>query len=179
MKDEKEEVDKINAKDKLSEMIGQYQNLVFSICIRMTQDYFVAEDLTQETFLSAFRSLSEFDGTNEKTWLCKIATNKCLDYCKAAARREVASEDNVFEEQTSPNESLERDYLEKEMWESLERKCRSLGPPYDEVAVRYFVKEQNAQEIAMETGINVKTIQTQVYRARAMLRRIYNRKEQI
>ena len=51
-------MDKIDAMQELTRMIGQYQNLIFSICVRMTNDYFIAEDLTQETFLSAFQKQS-------------------------------------------------------------------------------------------------------------------------
>ena len=48
-----------------TQMVHKYQNLVFSICVKMTGDYFAAEDLTQETFLSAYRHKEEFDGKNE------------------------------------------------------------------------------------------------------------------
>ena len=58
----------------------------------MTGDYFAAEDLTQETFLSAFRHMDSFTGTNEKAWLCRIASNKCIDYLKSAGRRQIPSE---------------------------------------------------------------------------------------
>ena len=63
-------------------MIDQYQNLIYSICYRLTGDYFEAEDLAQDTFLSAYKNLSSFDGKNERAWLCRIATNKCIDYLK-------------------------------------------------------------------------------------------------
>lgn len=72
-----------------TQMVHKYQNLVFSICVKMTGDYFAAEDLTQETFLSAYRHKEEFDGKNEKAWLCRIASNKCIDYSRQAARRMV------------------------------------------------------------------------------------------
>lgn len=60
--------------------MDQYGNLVYSICYRITNDYFDAQDLTQETFLSAYRHLDAFDGANPKAWLCRIASNKGLDY---------------------------------------------------------------------------------------------------
>ena len=45
------EVDKIDADKWLAELIDQYQNLIFSVCYRMTTDYFAAQDLTQEVKL--------------------------------------------------------------------------------------------------------------------------------
>lgn len=68
-------------------LIDAYQNLVFSICLKMTGDYFTAQDLAQETFISAYRHWEDFDGQSEKAWLCRIAGNKCIDYLKEAKRR--------------------------------------------------------------------------------------------
>lgn len=78
------EAEHINREEQLSALIDSYQHLVFSICYKMTSDYFASEDLTQETFLSAYNHLKDFDGMYEKAWLCRIATNKCLDYMQSA-----------------------------------------------------------------------------------------------
>lgn len=168
-------MDKIDAMQELTQMIGQYQNLIFSICVRMTNDYFIAEDLTQETFLSAFQKLKAFDGRDEKAWLCRIATNKCIDYQKQAARRTVPSEDVELSEQVSGDGLPEQDYIENEVYAELRERCEQLKPPYDEIARMYFVEEQKADEIAEHTGKNLKTVQTQIYRARAMLRKLYGK----
>ena len=53
---------KIDSRENFIRLINQYQNLVFSICLRLTGDYFAAEDLTQETFIAAYGHLHEFDG---------------------------------------------------------------------------------------------------------------------
>ena len=60
------EVVKIDREEKLKELMDGYSKLVFSICYRLTNDYFTAEDLTQETFLSVYSSLDRFDGRNER-----------------------------------------------------------------------------------------------------------------
>ena len=62
----------------------------------MTQNYFDAEDLTQETFLAVYKSLAEFDGVNPGGFITRIATNKCLDYLKRADRRATPTEDDVL-----------------------------------------------------------------------------------
>lgn len=49
--------------------------------------------------------------------------------------------------------------------------CQSLKSPYREVAIAHFCRELSAQEIASESGKNAKTVQTQIYRARAMLKK--------
>ena len=56
----------ITEKQYLEYLITQYQNLIYSICLKSVGNPFDAEDLTQEVFLSAYKNLSRFDGTYEK-----------------------------------------------------------------------------------------------------------------
>ena len=78
------------------ELLKKYEKLAFSVCYKMTQNYFDAEDLTQETFLAVYKSLAEFDGVNPGGFITRIATNKCLDYLKRADRRATPTEDDVL-----------------------------------------------------------------------------------
>ncbi|MDE5718763.1 MAG: sigma-70 family RNA polymerase sigma factor, partial [Lachnospiraceae bacterium] len=189
-KSEGKEADTINREEQLSALIDSYQHLVFSICYKMTADYFASEDLTQETFLSVYRHLGEFDGRYEKAWVCRIATNKCLDYLQSAGRRSIPTEDLGFQSARGPDEGTpsgkgagavgesmaavqqtpESIWLEKEVRATLLSRCRSLKPPYDEIAKAYYYDELDAGEIARQRGAKKKTIQTQIYRARSMLR---------
>ena len=76
--------------------LEQYERLIFSVCYRMVGDYFDAQDVTQETFLTYYKVLERFNGQNEKAFLTKIATNKCLDFLKQKRRKEMPSEDEVL-----------------------------------------------------------------------------------
>ena len=67
--------------------------------------------------------------------------------------------------------------LEEEIKENLEKRCKSLKPPYDEIARDYYLLEKSVPEIAAERKMNGKSIQTQVYRARNMLRKLYGKEE--
>ena len=60
-------------KQYLEYLIKQYQNLIYSICLKSVGNPFDAEDLTQEVFLSAYENLSRFDGNYEKAGLSMIA----------------------------------------------------------------------------------------------------------
>lgn len=158
-------------------MIDQYQNLIYSICYRLTGDYFEAEDLAQDTFLSAYKNLSAFDGKNERAWLCRIATNKCIDYLKRAGRRSVPTEDSFFVTVPADGGSPENTALDRAVREELLRCCLALNQPYRNVAVDYFYYELSISELAAKTGRNIKTLQTQVYRAKAMIRKLYRKEE--
>lgn len=152
--------------------------MILSICFKLTHNYFDAQDLTQDTFLSAYKNLSRFDGKNEKAWLSRIATNKCLDYLKRAARNTVATEDVFFQELPDKEASPERQVMDDILKEQLLTYCQNLDPPYDEVAIHYYYEEQSIRQIAEKLHRNEKTLRTQVYRAKGMLQRLY-RKEGI
>ncbi len=161
--------------ERLSAMIDTYQGLIFSVCYKVVGDYFAAEDLTQETFLSAYKNLDTFEGTNEKAWLCRIATNKGIDYLRGAGRRAVPTEDVFFEQQAEMRGTPEEICLEEEVKEQLLGYCSQLRPPYNEIAKAVYYEEKKADEIAKERGENIKTVQTQIYRARDMLRKLYGK----
>lgn len=167
----------ICTQEKLSVLIDTYDKLVFSICYKLTGDYFAAEDLMQETFLSAFQKYDTFDGENEKAWICRIATNKSIDYLRSASHRNVPTEDSFFETAVEQRGSPEEICIEKEVKSQLAINCNSLKSPYNEVANDYYVRELSAKEIAGKRGQSVKTIQTQIYRAREMLKRMYRKEE--
>ena len=136
----------------------EYQNLIFSVCYKMTGDYFAAQDLAQDTFLSAFRHHADAPPGAEKRWLCRIAANRCIDYLRSA------------EYKTQPQES---EVLEQSVRETLRKRCEGLKPPYDRIACLYFCQEESPGEIARRLQMNPKTVNTQIYRAREMLRTIY------
>ena len=173
MKISTKEVDEIDSREYLSELVDKYQNLVFSICYKMTQDYFISQDLTQETYLSAFRRIESFDGANEKAWICRIASNKCIDYIRSGAGRTVPADEEMMPEGHSDEDLPEHESEENDTRERLRINCSRLKDPYNEVATLFFADEMSPDEIARRRSTNVKTIQTQIYRARNQLREIY------
>ena len=85
----------------------------------------------------------------------------------------MATEDIFFEFIADDSPSIEDDFLEKAVKEQLLTYCQNLKSPYDEVAEKYFYEELSFAEVAKVLKRNEKTIQTQVYRAKAMLRKQY------
>ncbi len=161
---------KIDSNEIISRLIKEYQNLIFSICLRHVGDYFIAEDLTQETFISAYTHLDTFDGENEKAYLARIASNKCIDYLRSAGRRMIATPEEEMPEESSERDELVNSVMNKEILANLEEVVDNLPPPYREVARLYFVEDKSAKEIAFETGIPLKTVQTRIYRARDLVK---------
>lgn len=161
------------SKSRLCEMMNRYEKLVFSICYKITGDYFTAEDLAQETFLTAYQKYETFDGENEKAWLCRIATNKSIDYIRSAGYRMIPTQDDFFAMVTEQKESPEEQCIEQEIKDKFCEYCHRLKPPYDEIAREYYLEEMTAVQIAQKKQMKVKSVQTQIYRARSMLQKLY------
>lgn len=168
--------ERIDRAKKIAILLSDYQNLIFSLCYQMTQNYFEAEDLAQETFVAAYEHLDSFDGQHEKAWLCRIAMNKCLDFQRKNRRGAIPQDENVFME-LADRENVENKVLAEEVQTELRRACESLKPPYRDIAVAYFCQEKSPEEIATEQNKNIKTVQTQIYRARARLQKIYGKEQ--
>ena len=171
-------MEKIDSKDNLIRLINQYQNLVFSICLKMTGDYFTAEDITQETFLAAFNHWKSFDGSNEKTWICRIATNKCIDYKRAAARKDIPLDDEVTNGMVAKAQP-EQEVINKQIMDEFEASIGRLEEPYQSVARKHFVEGKTAKEIADDSGSKLKTIQTQIFRAKNTLKQFIRKEDLI
>ena len=161
---------KIDSNEILVRLIKEYQNLIFSICLKHVGDYFVAEDLTQETFISAYTHLDTFDGENEKAYLARIASNKCIDYLRSAGRRVIATPEEEMPEEGTERDSILNSVVNKDILVKLQEIVDNLPPPYREVARLYFVEDKSPKEIAIDTGTPLKTVQTRIYRARDLVK---------
>ena len=159
------------------DLLTKYEKLVFSICYRMTNNYFDAQDLTQETFISVYKVMESFDEKNEKAYITRVATNKCLDHLKRAERRTMPSEDEELDRGSPLVDSGEKQVMEIVVMEQLEKCCNRLKEPYKTVAYEYFYKGKTAKEIAEHINANVHTVQTQIRRVRKVLRTQWDKEE--
>lgn len=151
--------------------------MIYSICYKTVGNRFDAEDITQEVYLSAYKKLSDFDRTYEKAWLSKIAINKCLDFIKQAGRRMVPTSDTYFMDLPSKYITPEENYLNNESKNEVFIICEQLTSPYKEVALKHYYEEISVPEIAKSTGKNIKTVQTQLYRAKALIKKLLERSD--
>ena len=169
---------KTDSREKLIELMNTYKNLVFSVCLKLTGDYFTAEEITQETFISAYEHFNDFDGASEKAWLCRIASNKCIDYLRAAERRAVATADDEIPQPLS----LSRDgpleqFVAEDILKTFRESCDGLSEPYRTPAKLYFEEGLTAKEISIRTGVPLKTVQSHIYRDREMLKKTIKKED--
>ena len=154
-------------------LVQQYERLVYTICYQFVKDPQLAEDLAQETFLSAYTHREDCPPGSYKPWLARIATNKAKDYLKSAYRRHViASGDDAIDTlaHTGGDPPLEELAITRDEAARARNAILALKEPYHQAAVLFFLEEKDISEIAAALHRPPKTVHTQIYRARILLR---------
>ena len=136
----------------------------------------MAEDLTQETFLTAIRKIGFFRAGPDgglKAWVFRIATNLAIDSLRREKKMELPSSNpedfysNMSDERPGPHEKLEHFQFSQ----SLDCALRKLTPAQRMI---FLLKEQEGMsllEISRVCGISENSIKQSLFRTRATLRR--------
>ena len=163
-------------KEAFSRLVRLMMKDVVSLTFRMIQDRDSAFDLAQETFVSAWQSLSSFrEEAKFESWLYRIASNKALNYLKQRSRRQATSID-PFETSTdalvanSSFHSPEQRLREREMQKDILEFMAELPDQQRLVFDLRFYKELTFEEIAKITGKAVGTVKTHYRQAIIKLR---------
>jgi len=160
-------------------LVDRYQKKIFNLIFRLVGDRDDAADLTQETFVAAFRAFHSFRGESSAyTWLCRIAINRCKNRFRDRDRQrgvEAVSLDGTGTAEIVPDASAGHDpahSLEKrELRKRVEQAIDRLPDDYRVVVVLRDLNGLSYQEIADATGLSMEVVKTRLARARGMLRR--------
>lgn len=141
---------------------------VFGLCRRMARRPDAAEDLTQEVFVSAWRSLPAFEGRSGfGTWLHRIAVNAVLAQQRSPRGR---GEVSLTDEEGEQMEIEVEDAMDAATPIDLERAIATLPPGARDVMVLYGIHGYSHEEVAEMLGVAVGTCKAQLHRARQLLR---------
>jgi RNA polymerase sigma-70 factor (ECF subfamily) len=140
---------------------------VFALCLRMTCDAALAEELTQEVFVKAWRKLPGFRGESAfSSWLYPMAVNTALSERRSRRRRDlriVATEDPASLEKAPRAPRPEQGF-------DLERALATLPPGARAVFVLHDVEGRTHEEIGAMLNLAAGTSKAQLHRARRLLR---------
>ena len=152
---------------------GDYQR-IFRYVLSMVRDTAEAEDLTQETFMRAYRHRDSLrDGGAQTAWLYRIATHACLDRLRQYARRGPMESDTDLDQVdiAEPNTpSLQKTIERDEMSECVQRYLNRLSDGYRAVILLHDMHELTSPEIAQLLGESLATVKIRLHRARLKLK---------
>ena len=144
-------------------LVRRYQGDVFRFCLHLVSDRSLAEDVTQETFIRAYRFLGRYRGDSRfSTWLFSIARNCVQDEFRRAGRR--ARLVQKLEKRKSP-EGARDETTGPEVREALATLPRELLEPIVMIDVFGF----SYREVAEVTSTPEGTVKSRVHRARERL----------
>ena len=147
----------------MEQIYDKYSGTVYRAAFAYCKNSADAEDITQETFIKRFQSNTEFsDEKAEKAWLLKVAANKCRDMFRSPRYR--------FMYHSVPLDEAGLIYETPEE-SAVFRAVMELPTKYRIAVHLYYYEGYSAAETAKITGRSETAVQTQLYRARKMLKK--------
>ena len=159
------------------ELYQRHHRRVYSICLRMLQNAFEAEDLTQDVFIQLYRKVGSFRGDSAfTTWLHRLTVNQVLmHFRKRNVKFEKTTEegetpDQVVAGTANPDKMPIVDKI------ALENAIDQLPDGYKNVFVLHDVEGFEHEEVARILGCSVGTSKSQLHKARLKLRKLLKKK---
>jgi RNA polymerase sigma-70 factor (ECF subfamily) len=161
------------AEDAFDELLAKYRPRVVSFCHDLVADFEEANDLAQEVFVEAYRSLPSLRRPGDfGSWIFGVAANRCKVWLRKRRRRRVFAAGSPAEigrsgnDPPRPIEALERRDLVGRILDSL----RALPPEYRIVAALRLESNLKGPEIAEYLGLPLATVKIRLHRAKKMIR---------
>ena len=153
-------------------LVERYQKYVFTLTLRFVGDRELAEELAQDVFVKAYRSLADYRGESKfSTWLYTIVHSICISALRKKQHPVVLTEDLTTTYAAIDNQTQK--LLDTRSDKAQLTTAISLLDPTDaEVIILFYQAEQSIEEIGHITGQTPGSIKVRLHRARQRLRNI-------
>lgn len=171
----------VGDKRAFNQLVLSYQDRVFSLSASILGDTDTADDVTQNTFLTAYLNLARFRNGSFRSWLFRIATNLCYDEYRRQKRHPVLSLENegLTEERVStlydtPNSSIlpEAELDKLELRQTIQHALNQLDAGHRSVVILVDQFDLDYKETAQILGIPIGTVKSRLARARMRLKQL-------
>jgi RNA polymerase sigma factor (sigma-70 family) len=152
------------------DVVREHADRVYRLAFRLTGDAHDAEDLTQETFIRVFRSLSRFTPGTFEGWLHRITTNLFLDMVRRRGRLRMEGLPEDTDRLPGGGPSPEQVFSEAHLDPDLQSALDALAPEFRAAVVLCDVEGLSYEEIAATLGVKLGTVRSRIHRGRQALR---------
>ena len=156
-----------------AELVNRYQGYVFTLVMRMIKSREDAEEVAQDIFVKAYRSLADFRGESKfSTWLYTIVNTTCITFLRKK-KLEIHSLENekIFEVADSKDSGFRANMIEQKSRVNMVNEAITMLNPDDaEIITLFYKAEQNLEEIARILAIESNTAKVRLHRARGRLK---------
>jgi RNA polymerase sigma factor (sigma-70 family) len=154
-------------------LVERYRNFVFTLVLRYIKSREDAEEVAQDVFVKAYRSLADFKGNSKfSTWLYTVATTTSITFLRKK-KLDVQSLDNeqVFASADNIDGGMSANQVEQKSKVNMVNEAIKMLSPDDAQIITLFYKgEQNLEEIAEILGKETNAVKVQLHRARGRLK---------
>jgi RNA polymerase sigma-70 factor (ECF subfamily) len=155
-----------------AELVRRHGGRVHRLVARLLGDAATAEDVTQETFVRAWRGLRSFRAEAEfTTWLHRIAVNEANRVLSRAKHRELVAYEDVMEKAPDLAADVPERVESADRRRQLERMLADLPPNYRAAVVLRDVEGYANEEAAALLGLELRNFKSRLHRGRMALRR--------
>lgn len=156
-----------------AQLVERYQRYVFTLVLRFTDSREDAEEISQDIFVKAYRSLADFRGESKfSTWLYTIVRTSCITFLRKK-KLDITSIDNerTFLQLENQESGFKADTVEQKSRHAMVSQAIRLLSPDDAQLITLFYKgEQSLEEIGRIMGLEPNTVKVKLHRARHRLK---------
>ncbi|MEP5338504.1 MAG: sigma-70 family RNA polymerase sigma factor [Algibacter sp.] len=161
-----------------SVLVDRYKDLVFTLTIRMLKNREEAEEVSQDTFIKVYKSLSKFKGDSKfSTWIYKVAYNTSLDRIKKNKKHFNDVEINEFTEHHLKTIDNVLSNLEQQEYNKAIKDCIALLSSEDSFLLTlYYFEELSLDEISKIVDLTNNNVKVKIFRSRKKLATILKKR---
>ena len=154
--------------DAFSFLVEKYQDMVYGLSLKMLKNAEDAEELAQDTFVKAYRSLGSYKGGSKfSTWLYRIAYNAAISIMRKRRLEVHSLDEQRISDQDEMKVQQQMGQIKKEELSNYLQKAMESLPADDQVLVTlFYYEEQSMDEIANITGLTESNVKVKIHRAR-------------
>ncbi len=149
-------------------LVEKYQDMIYGLSLKMLRNAEDAEELAQDTFVKAYRSLSSYKGTSKfSTWLYRIAYNAAISAMRKRKMELLSLDEQRVSDQDEMKIQQQMGQIKKEELSNYLKKAIESLPADDQVLITlFYYEEQSVDDIARITGLTESNVKVKIHRAR-------------